>query len=91
MQSLSDFVPATTESAILRYRDLNSGACEQVSPGEVLYYPAYWWHQTKCLDETVIGITGLMVGTELRRDDLRRLPHEEFYLDLRQKCGYVTF
>ena len=56
--------PATTESTILRYRDLNLGACEQVSPGEVLYYPAYWWHQTKCLDETVIGITGLMVGTE---------------------------
>ena len=35
-------------------------------PGELLYYPAYWWHQTKCLDTPTIGVTGLMVGVEVR-------------------------
>ena len=58
-----------------------------VSAGEILYYPAYFFHQTRCLDELVIGVTGLMVGTEEKRDDLRRLPHEEFYLDIKQKCS----
>ena len=23
--------------------------------GELLYYPAYWWHTTKCLDSPTIG------------------------------------
>ena len=58
-----------------------------VSPGEILYYPAYWYHQTRCLDPITLGVTGLMVGIEGRRRDLRRMPHEEFYLDLRHKCS----
>ena len=31
-----------------------------VAPGEILYYPAYWWHATRNLDTTTVGLTGLM-------------------------------
>jgi hypothetical protein len=58
-----------------------------VQPGEILYYPAYWFHQTKCLDDITIGLTGLMVGTESQRADLQRLPHEAFYKDVQHKCS----
>ena len=56
-------------------------------PGDLLYYPAYWWHTTKCLDRPTIGITGLMVGTEARRNDIPMQVHERFKKDLELKCS----
>ena len=59
-----------------------------MEPGEILYYPAYWWHQTKCLDTPTIGLTGLMVGVENTRHDLEwPKVHEQFYQDIKHKCG----
>ena len=56
-------------------------------PGDLLYYPAYWWHTTQCLDRPTIGITGLMVGTEASREDIPMQVHERFKKDLEYKCG----
>jgi hypothetical protein len=58
-----------------------------VEPGEILYYPAYWWHQTQCLDRPTIGVTGLMVGVEDNRRDVDFKVHEQFYKDIRKKCA----
>merc|ERR1712232_347678 len=41
-----------------------------VEPGELLYYPAYWWHSTKFLDTPTIGLAGSMVGVEDDRKDI---------------------
>ena len=58
-----------------------------VGPGEIIYYPSYWWHQTQCLDTPTVGMTGLMVGVEEDRRDLRfSRVHEQFKNDLRFKC-----
>lgn len=58
-----------------------------VEPGEIIYYPSYWWHQTQCLDTPTVGMTGLMVGVEEDRKDLRYpRVHEQFKNDLRFKC-----
>eukprot|EP00971_Amphidinium_carterae_P215578 4279178-Amphidinium_carterae.1 len=37
-----------------------------VNPGELLYYPGYWWHHTLQLETPSIGYTGALVGTEAR-------------------------
>ena len=59
-----------------------------VEEGEILYYPAYWYHGTKILDTPMIGLTGLMVGVEGDRNDLRhKRVHRQFYEDLRYKCS----
>lgn len=68
-----------------------------VKAGELLYYPAYWWHQTKCLDRPTIGITGLMVGIEHDRKDIAQLSktqtendglvHLKFLRDMQLKCS----
>jgi len=58
-----------------------------VEPGEILYYPSYWWHQTKCLDSPTIGVTGLMVGVEDNRADLDFKVHQHFYDDVMNKCN----
>ncbi len=58
-----------------------------VEPGEIIYYPSYWWHQTQCLDTPTVGMTGLMVGVEEDRKDLRfKKVHEQFKFDLEHKC-----
>ena len=58
-----------------------------VQPGEIIYYPSYWWHQTQCLDSPTVGMTGLMVGVEEDRRDLRFTKvHEQFKFDLEFKC-----
>jgi hypothetical protein len=51
-----------------------------VHPGEIVYYPSYWWHQTKNLDTPTIGLTGLMVPSP-RHDDHDQSPGlTEIYL-----------
>lgn len=35
-----------------------------VEAGEIIYYPAYWYHQTRCLDNITIGLTGLMASSK---------------------------
>lgn len=66
-------------------------ACGQVtvSPGELLYYPAYWWHHTLQLESPSISYTGALVGVEADRSDLGtgRKPHMRFYADLQEKCA----
>jgi len=58
-----------------------------VEPGEIIYYPSYWWHQTQCLDTPTVGMTGLMVGVEEDRKDLRfKKVHQQFKFDLEHKC-----
>mmetsp|Transcript_20988 Transcript_20988/g.44002 ORF Transcript_20988/g.44002 Transcript_20988/m.44002 type:complete len:216 (+) Transcript_20988:553-1200(+) len=60
-----------------------------VSPGELLYYPAYWWHHTLQLESPSISYTGALVGVEADRSDLGadRKPHMRFYADLQEKCA----
>eukprot|EP00931_Biecheleriopsis_adriatica_P010384 TRINITY_DN111460_c0_g1_i1.p1 TRINITY_DN111460_c0_g1~~TRINITY_DN111460_c0_g1_i1.p1 ORF type:complete len:375 (-),score=78.14 TRINITY_DN111460_c0_g1_i1:24-1121(-) len=59
-----------------------------VSRGELLYYPAYWWHHTLQLETPSIAYTGALVGVEADRTDLKphTKPHARFYDDLQQKC-----
>lgn len=58
-----------------------------VSPGELLYYPGYWWHQGQQMSTPTIAYTGALVGVEAQRGDLgTRKPHERFFDDLMAKC-----
>jgi hypothetical protein len=49
-----------------RFPLFQKASCLQftVKPGDVLYYPKDWWHQTKNLDTPTIAITGTMVSRE---------------------------
>lgn len=61
-----------------------------VNPGEILYYPAYWWHHTLQTQTPSIAFTGALVGTERNRDDLgrgNRKVHAAFMKDLQEKCA----
>jgi len=65
--------------------------CGQVTlqPGDFVYYPAYWWHHASQLDTPTIAYTGLLVGTEVDRDDLgskEKKVHFKMYQDLVRKC-----
>merc|ERR1712028_127045 len=58
-----------------------------VSPGELVYYPAYWWHHAVQLDTPSIAYTGALVGTELEYVSPQHLEgqtksHLAFYEDL---------
>mmetsp|Transcript_65224 Transcript_65224/g.155782 ORF Transcript_65224/g.155782 Transcript_65224/m.155782 type:complete len:367 (+) Transcript_65224:74-1174(+) len=61
----------------------------EVNPGELLYYPGYWWHQTMQLESPSIGYTGALVGTEVNRKDIGSdgRPHAAFYNDVQKKCA----
>uniref|UniRef100_A0A7S1Y0S4 JmjC domain-containing protein n=2 Tax=Phaeomonas parva TaxID=124430 RepID=A0A7S1Y0S4_9STRA len=70
--------------------DFARGYCADVTvePGEIVYYPAYWWHATRNLDTPTMGITGLMVGNEDDRPDLPHpRVHEQFVADITHKCS----
>lgn len=74
-----------------RFPQFAKAQCGQVtvSPGELLYYPAYWWHHTLQLETPSISYTGALVGVEADRSDLGadRKPHTRFYADLQEKCA----
>ena len=72
-----------------KWPDFAKAKCGRVvaQPGELIYYPAYWWHQTKCLDRPTIGITGIMVGVEDTRKDIQGQVHTQFLRDMKDKCG----
>ena len=72
-----------------KYPNYHKAYCGKTTagPGDLFYYPAYWWHTTKCLDRPTIGITGLMVGTEANRQDIPMQVHERFLKDLEHKCS----
>ncbi|CAE8719957.1 unnamed protein product, partial [Polarella glacialis] len=55
-----------------RFPKFARALCGQVtvSPGELLYYPGYWWHHTLQLDTPAVSYTGAMVGVEAPRTDL---------------------
>mmetsp|Transcript_59943 Transcript_59943/g.111117 ORF Transcript_59943/g.111117 Transcript_59943/m.111117 type:complete len:367 (+) Transcript_59943:53-1153(+) len=59
-----------------------------VNPGELLYYPGYWWHHTLQLETPSIAYTGALVGTEIERNDIGRdgRAHAAFYRDIYRKC-----
>lgn len=65
--------------------------CGQVTvePGEMLYYPAYWWHHTLQFETPSVAYTGALVGVEADRRDLGGdpKPHLRFYNDLMDKCA----
>lgn len=71
-----------------RFPEFAKAHCGRViaEPGDLLYYPAYWYHTTKCLDSPTIGLTGLMVGVEDKRRDISFEVHKQFLLDLQKKC-----
>lgn len=60
-----------------------------VNPGELLYYPGYWWHQTWQLERPTIAYTGALVGTETNRDDIGqdKRGHASFLRDMQRDCG----
>ena len=49
-----------------------------VKPGEIIYYPAHWWHQTLNLDTPTISMAG-------RRIDA--LNYDEVARGLKKKCS----
>jgi len=79
----------TFDASAEEFPDFHAAKCGQVvvNPGEIAYYPSYWWHQTKCLDYPTVGVTGLMVGVEDNRMDLDFKVHEQFRRDIQQKCN----
>lgn len=72
-----------------RFPNFKKAVCGRViaAPGELLYYPAYWWHTTKILDPYAVGVTGLMVGVESQRRDIGEQVHRQFHKDLQRKCA----
>lgn len=74
-----------------RFPKFAQALCGQVtvSPGDLLYYPAYWWHHTLQLDTPSVAYTGALVGVEADRYDLGgdRKPHTRFFRDLMDKCS----
>merc|ERR1719503_299471 len=64
--------------------------CGQVTagPGDILYYPSYWWHHAYQLDTPTISYTGLLVGVEDDREDVGGdgRVHRAMYKDLVNKC-----
>jgi len=64
--------------------------CGQVTvmPGELLYYPAYFWHHPVQLDTPSVAYTGALVGTEAARGDLEggATAQLQFFQDLQGKC-----
>lgn len=59
-----------------------------VNPGELIYYPGYWWHHTLQLDRPTIAYTGALVGTETNRNDIGpdRRGHASFLRDMQNDC-----
>mmetsp|Transcript_5001 Transcript_5001/g.14154 ORF Transcript_5001/g.14154 Transcript_5001/m.14154 type:complete len:276 (+) Transcript_5001:899-1726(+) len=74
-----------------RFPKFAKALCGQVtmSPGDLLYYPAYWWHHPYNLETPTISYTGALVGVEADRMDLggEQKPHARFYQDLLGKCA----
>jgi len=50
-----------------------------VNPGELLYYPGSWWHQTKCLDTPTIGFA---------RRTVSRRNYGEVYTWFKEACDF---
>eukprot|EP00929_Paragymnodinium_shiwhaense_P120205 TRINITY_DN92106_c0_g1_i1.p1 TRINITY_DN92106_c0_g1~~TRINITY_DN92106_c0_g1_i1.p1 ORF type:complete len:373 (-),score=100.27 TRINITY_DN92106_c0_g1_i1:175-1293(-) len=74
-----------------KHSSFAKATCGQVvvSPGEMIYYPGYWWHHTLQLETPSIAYTGALVGTEAERSDIGhdRRAHASFLQDMREKCG----
>ena len=56
-------------------------ACGEVTlePGEVLYYPAEWWHNTLSVDDLTVSVATRYVDTA---------HYESVWRDLQQKCAH---
>lgn len=78
-------------SSYNRFPRFAQALCGQVTvhPGDILYYPGYWWHQALQLDTPTVAYTGALVGVEADRQDLgsNAKPHAHFYQDLVGKCS----
>ena len=60
------------------FPDFESAWCygDVVSPGEILYYPESYWHQTRTLDSPTVSLTGTLVTTSNYRSVRRELEKE---------------
>ena len=76
------FHPETID--LTKYPSLRNIDCTDtiVKPGEIIYYPAHWWHQTLNLDTPTISMAG-------RRIDAHN--YYEVAAGLKKKCNSEQF
>merc|ERR1712194_488039 len=88
---MGNFKQDTFNKKTLTDPAFSQALCGQVTvnPGELLYYPGYWWHQTWQLERPTIAYTGALVGTETNRNDIGqdKRGHASFFRDMQKDCG----
>lgn len=53
-----------------QFPEFKNAKCYQfiVEPGDVVYYPKDWWHQTENLETPTISVTGTLVGIDNHKE-----------------------
>lgn len=71
-----------------RFAEANCGQVT-ASRGDLLYYPAYWWHHALQTETPTVSYTGALVGVEANRKDVggNGKVHDAFFKDLKEKCA----
>ena len=62
-----------------RYPKMVNASCYQTitNPGDAMYYPRDWWHQTRNLETPSIAFSGSMINKHC---------HKEFAVKMREQC-----